>query len=596
MKSIMEFAKLAGVFEKVERTSGRLEITGDLAKLFGEVEKEAKKDKGEVKRVTYLAQGVLAPEHHGIQLGIGDKLAEQAISSASGRPVREIEELYRKKGDLGLVAEALMQNKMQHTLQSQLLTVRKVYENLYKIATSAGGGSQSLKVKLLSELLSNSTPEEAKVITRFATGTLRLGIGEPTILDSLSVLRKGDKTFRIELEKAFNFTSDLGLVAETYLLKGENAVREIKPTLFNPIRPALAERLPGAREIFEKLGECALESKYDGLRLQLHIGKEGGKRKVEIYSRKQERITHMFPDIIQACAKEFIPEEAILEGEAIAFNESTGQFLPFQATIQRKRKHGIEAKVKELPLKLFVFELLYLNGKDLTPLPYKERRELLAKQLREREMIQVAKSIIARKQEDIQEFFDECVDAGLEGVIAKDLKAPYIAGARKFAWIKLKKSYSGELSDTLDLTILGYYLGKGKRTEFGFGGMLCGVYAGKERKFKTIAKVGTGFSEEKMQEFAKELGKIEVREKPGNVSSLIEPDKWVTPRMVIEVRADEITKSPVHTCGMVKGEGFALRFPRMVKTREDKKAEDSTTEEEVLEMYEMQARKEKDIS
>ncbi|MEW5956000.1 MAG: ATP-dependent DNA ligase, partial [Candidatus Micrarchaeota archaeon] len=353
------------------------------------------------------------------------------------------------------------------------------------------------------------------------------------------------------------------------------------------ILPALAERLPTPDEIIEKIGECAVEQKYDGLRLAVH---KSGDR-IEIFSRRQEKMTHMFPDVVDAVRKQVSAKEAIFEGEAVAFDEKTGVFLPFQETIQRKRKHGVGEKAKELPLKLFAFELLYKDGRDLTLLPYKERREALARVLKGGGVIELAKTVTARDAAALKKFFDECVSAGLEGIVAKDLKAPYTAGARKFAWIKLKKSYQTELADTLDLVIVGYYLGKGKRTQFGFGGLLAAAYSPKDRVFRTVCKIGTGFSEKQMQEFKKMLSEIEVAKKPDNVDSVLVPSKWVKPKHVIVVKADEITKSPTHTCCRKEGQGLALRFPRFMELRTDKAAEDATTEEEVMEMFEMQRQK-----
>ncbi|VVB67923.1 DNA ligase [Candidatus Norongarragalina meridionalis] len=570
----MDFASVALVFDEIEGKTKRLDITADVAALF------KKAEKSEVKQLAYLCEGILLPQHFGIELGIGDKLAEQAIAHVSGKTVKEVEASYRKTGDLGLTSEELLAVKRQRALSAQTLTVKKVYENCYRIATSAGEGSQSLKVKLLAELLSNASPLEGRMIVRLITGSMRLGVGEATIIDAWSFVGAGDKSLRAELERAFNMTSDLGLVAEIFFSRGMPAIRAIKPHPFSPIRPALAERLNTAAEIFEKLGECAVEGKYDGFRLQVHLS--GGK--VEIYSRKQERMTPMFPDVV-AAVKKLKARELIFEGEALAYNEETGEFLPFQETITRKRKHGVSKKAEELPLRLFAFDLLYLDGKNWMDEPYAARHRKL-ETLTGAGLVAPAKNIVAKKAADIQKFFDECVSSGLEGVIAKDLKAPYVAGARKFAWIKLKKSYSEKLADTIDVVIVGFYYGKGKRTEFGFGGLLTAVKAGE--KFRTVAKIGTGFSEAQMQEFHDSLSKLAVKQKPAEVESLLTPDVWVKPRVVVEVKADEITRSPVHKCAWKDNEGLALRFPRLVRVRDDKGADEATTEKEVVELYELQ--------
>ncbi len=573
----MKFSKVCTVFDAMEVTSSRLALADLLAKLFEET------DKNEIKKLVYLCQGVVLPPHSGIDLGMGEKYAEQAISIASGAKVEEVEKLYRKTGDLGDAAEQLLAKRTQTSLSQNELTIAKVYNNFYKIATISGQGSQETKIKLLAELLVNSNGSESKTIIRFVTGKLRLGIAEPTILDALSVMKTGTKELRVALDRAYNLTADLGLIAELFYTKGLTGIETIAPTPFNPIRPALAERLPDAAAIVEKLGQCSVEAKYDGFRLQCH--KQGNK--VTIYSRKQEPMTHMFPDLVKAITEQINAKSIIFEGEAIAFDEDTQSFLPFQTTITRKRKHNVKQKAKEIPLVLFAFELLYANGVDYTQKPFLERRKALQDLLKPGKIIQLSKTITIDKAGQLQEFFDECVANGLEGIIAKDQNAPYVAGSRKFAWIKLKRSYQGNLADTIDAVVIGFYRGKGKRTEFGFGGLLTAIYDDENQVFKTIAKVGTGFTEEQLQWFNDTLSHISVKEKPRNVDSLIEPDIWVTPRLVVTLTADELTKSPTHTCARKESEGLALRFPRLTQIREDKNAIDATTEREVIELFKM---------
>ncbi|MBI2445248.1 ATP-dependent DNA ligase [Candidatus Micrarchaeota archaeon] len=465
------------------------------------------------------------------------------------------------------------------------MSIEKVYDNLYKLATTEGVGSQDQKISLLAELFSQASPTEAKAIARFVTGRLRLGVAESTIMDALSVAHGGDKEHKAGLERAFNLTSDLGGVAETLLEKGLGAVSQITPQPFHPIRPALAERLPTAKDIIEKLGKCSVEAKYDGFRLQVHV-RSG---KVRIYSRRQEDMTAMFPDVVDAVRGQFKADEAIFEGEAIGYNAATGQFVPFQETIQRKRKHGVAQYAEKIPLKLFVFELLYADGKDWTQEPYLERQEESARRIKTGPILAQAETQIVDKPEELERIFDQLVGEGLEGIMAKDLHAPYNAGARKYAWIKLKRSYSTKLADSLDVVIIGFYYGKGKRTEFGFGGLLTAVYDDKEDRFRSIAKIGTGFSEQQMADFRQLLQKDAVKQKPANVDSLITPDVWVQPRHVVTVVADEITRSPVHTCAWSDKEGLALRFPRLKGfVRNDKTPTDATTEAEVLELHEMQ--------
>ncbi|MEM2138355.1 MAG: ATP-dependent DNA ligase, partial [Candidatus Anstonellaceae archaeon] len=411
---------------------------------------------------------------------------------------------------------------------------------------------------------------------------LRLGVGDPSIIDALSMMKHADKTDKMVLERAYNLCSDLGEVAEHYVA-GKNLSR-FSAQPFKPIRPALAERLPNADEIIKKLGRCAVEAKYDGLRMQVHVSSG----KVEIYSRKLEKMTRMFPEITQAAAKLKV-KSAIFEGEALAYNEKEKKYYSFQQTIQRKRKYGIEAMAKEFPLRLFVFDIMYLNGKDLTLEAYAKRRKTLEKLFAKTEPLVPSELIYTDDAKKLDEHFASLVGEGLEGIIAKDLSQPYVAGARKFAWIKLKKSY-GELADTVDAVIVGYYLGKGQRQEFEFGGLLVAVLNDETDEFETIAKIGSGFSEDEMRSFEKMLDEIKVNEKPKGVKSKLVPDFWVKPKFVITVAADEITLSPMHTCGLVGETGYALRFPRMMSLRDDKGPHEITTTKEIIRMFEMQKR------
>jgi len=577
----MEFSVLAEAYEKLEATRGRLEMMDILSELF----KKAKPD--EIDRIIYLSQGVVAPPFEGIEVGLGEKFVEEAISVATGYSVKKVEEIYRRTGDLGKTAEELLSSKKQMSLFSQPLTVQKVYDNFMKMAKTSGAGSQESKIKGLVELLNNATPKEASYITRFPIGKLRLGIGDPTILDALSAYKAGDKSLREDLERAYNLCSDLGLVARTFFAEGVDGIRKFRIKVFNPIRPALAERLPSAEEIVEKIGKCAVEKKYDGLRMQLH--KQG--EKVEIFSRRLEKMTAMFPEIVAGVKKQVKAKDAILEGEALAYNEASGEYYPFQLTMQRKRKYGVKEMSEEYPLKIFAFDILYADGKDFTKEPYWERRKRLEKTISAGDVIKLSEMIVTDDPKKLEEFFEDSIERGMEGIVAKDLNAEYIAGARKFAWIKLKRSYKGELADTVDLAIIGYFLGKGARAKFKFGGLLCAVYDEKEDIFKSITKIGSGFSEEQMRQFEEMLGKIKVDHKPARVDSEIKPDFWVDLKYVIAVAADEITRSPTHTAGKGKGEsGYALRFPRMVELREDKSPEEVTTVQEIIEMYKMQKR------
>ncbi len=575
----MEFAALASVFDKVERTASRLSMADELASLFKSCPAP------EIPKVIYLCQGSIAPPHEGIDLGIGEKFVMEAIALSAGYGRAQVEKEYKKLGDLGLVAESFMSKKAQLSLSSEQLTVSKVFSSFLKLAKMSGTGSQDAKIRALAELLNSASPQEARYISRFAVAKLRLGIGDSTILDALSVSKAGDKSLHDGLERAYNLCNDLGFVAETFFSSPEK-IAKFHPVVFKPIRPALAERAADAEEIIGRMGECSVEAKYDGFRMQVHKSGEH----VEIFSRKQERMTKMFPDIIEA-VRMLKAREVIFEGEALAYNEREKRYYSFQQTMQRRRKHHVGKKAEELPLRLFAFDILYIDGKDCTRLGYGERRRKVESLVKGSQLIVPSERIMASTAKELMDYFNQCLARGLEGIIAKDLKAPYTAGARKFAWIKLKKSY-GALADTVDGVICGYYLGKGSRAEFEFGGLLIAVLNEDTGRFETVARIGSGFSEDEMGLLESMLGKIKRKDKPGELDSDITPDFWTDLKYVVTVAADEITLSPMHTCGRGKGDkGYALRFPRMMALRDDKSPQDATTTAEVISIFEIQRRK-----
>ncbi len=569
----MLFRELAAAFEEIEKKSCRLEMTSLLAKVYGNAKPE------EARKITYIIQGILAPPYEGIDLGMGERFAMQAIASSTGYSFKDVEKEYKKLGDLGLVSESFLGRKRQQALSTKDMESSYIYDVMLKIAKAAGTGSQNLKIKLLAELLNNASPAEGKFITRFVAGQLRLGIGDPTVLDALSVAKAGDKSLRAYLERAYNLCSDLGLVAKTFMEAPER-IGDFRIELFKPIRPALAERLSTPEEILEKIGECAIEFKFDGFRIQVH--KKGSR--VEIYSRKLEKITFMYPDVIDAVRK-LKHEEMIFEGEALAFNEKKNRFYSFQETMHRRRKYGIGESAKEYPLYVYAFDIMYLDGKDLTQESYAERRKWM-ENIFPSGILKISEKKIAKTAQEVEELFQESVDRGLEGIMAKDLNASYVAGARKFAWIKLKKSY-GKAVDTVDATIVGYYLGRGARAEFEFGGLLVAVYNPERGKLETVAKVGSGYSEEEMKTLQEMLSEIRTKDSAKDLEWKVKPDFWVQPKYVVEVAFDDITLSPTHTCGMEGGKGYALRFPRMMKLRLDKEPKESTTTQEVIDMYEL---------
>ena len=578
----MLFETLCEYYDRLEKITGKIEMTKILADLF------RKADPNEIDKIAYLTAGELWPEYLGHpELGIAERMALRAISKTTGLSVERLEKMLKTLGDLGRVAErAIMMRKVQ-ALFTQPLTVKEVYEKFVKIAHASGPGSQDLKLRILTGLLVSAKPIEARYIMRIAVGQLRLGVGEMTILDALAEAFLGTKERRAIIEKAYNKAPDIGFIAKIVALEGEAGLKKIKIEPGRPIRPMLAERLQDPAEILRKLGgEAAAEWKFDGERCQIHKKDTD----VLIFSRRLENITYQYPDVVDFVKKFIKANEAIVEGEIVAIDPETGDMKPFQELMHRKRKYDIY-KIKEaIPLHVYLFDVMYLEGENIMEKIYEERRKVLSKVIpKNHDLFKMPDYIFATSPQDIQTFFDKSVQRGLEGIMAKDPKQPYIAGARKFAWIKLKKSYGG-LGDTIDAVVLGYYLGKGRRAEFEFGGLLIGVYNSDKGIFESVARVGSGFTEDEMKLLKEYLEKIRVEKKPNNVDSTIEPDFWVIPKFVVVVTADEITLSPMHTCAKdyFKGKkGFALRFPRVVSLRSTKGPYDATTSKEVYEMYKM---------
>jgi DNA ligase-1 len=584
----MKFIKLAEVFEQIEGTTKRLEMTSLLVDLIKETPKE------EIGKVAYLIQGKLYPDYEGVELGLADKLLIKAVAAVSGKTESSIENDYRKTGDLGLTVEKLLERKSQAALVQRTLTVKVVYEVFDKIAHETGSGSVETKIRLLTSLLNDASPKEGKFIARMALGKLRLGVADMTVLDALAIAYGGDKSAREPVERAYNLSSDLGHVATVVATEGLDGVRKFKITVGRPIRSMLCERLPTASEILEKLGGVgAAEYKYDGLRIQAHI--KG--KKVHLFSRRLENITEQFPDVVELLKKSITADEAIVEGECVAVDPHTGDMLPFQVISQRRgRKYEVDKMSEEVPVTVFLFDVLFLDGKDMTTTPYLERRKELVKVVEKSEHFTVAEQFIIERPEKLEELMDQAVAAGCEGLVVKSTsdESIYQAGARGWLWIKYKRSYKAEVQDTFDLVPVGALAGRGRRGG-SYGALLMAVYNQQEDTFETLCKLGSGFTDEDLGNLPKMLDKYVTKLRNPRVNSLMEADTWFSPALVLEVAADEITLSPLHTCskGMVRaGSGLALRFPRFTGNwRKDKAPEDATTAQETLEMYKKQLKK-----
>ncbi len=583
----LKYSLIADAYEKIEATTKRLEMTDHLVKILKETPIDI------IDKVVYLTQGKLYPDFTGIEIGVAEKLAIRAVAKATGHSEKKIEKDLEKTGDLGKTAEKFLERKTQVVLFQEPLTIESVYENLDKMAKAAGPGSMEHKISLLAGLLANATPKEAKYIIRTVTGSLRLGIADMTVLDALAIAFGGGKEAREALERAYNISSDLGRVAKTVVEKGIKAIERFKVSLGEPIRPMLAERLGSPVEILEKLGgKCIAEYKYDGERIQAHKKEYY----VTLFSRRLEDITEQYPDARELIRKHVRAKEAILEAECVAIDPETGEMRPFQELMHRRRKYGIKKAMEEYPVSLFMFDVLYFDGKDLTLEPYPVRRNHLEKIIEQADRVRVAEYIITDDPDELERFFEKAVENGCEGLICKSMNedAVYQAGARGWLWIKYKRDYKSEMTDTVDLVVVGAFHGRGKRAGT-YGALLLAAYDPDEDMFKTVTKCGTGFTDEDLKKLPKMMEKHRIPHRHSRVHSTLEADVWFEPVVVIETIGAEITLSPIHTCAMDvirKESGLAIRFPRFTGNyRLDKSAEDATTVKEIIEMYRGQLKK-----
>lgn len=591
MKSL-EFSKY---LEKLEITSKRLEITTLLAELFEKLPQE------QVRLGIYLSTGLLKAKFENPKFNIADKMMIRILEQAYSTPknvvtATQINNMYRVSGDLGNVAQELADSTTR-----QQVDLTYLYEELLKIANLSGSGSQDSKVKNTAILLNKLDSLSAKYTVRIILGTTRLGFTELTVIAAIAEAL-GNKQLSHTIEQVYSVHPDLGKIA--YILKSEG-MKGLKKLGIEPGVPILSQkpqRLSGPEEAMEKMGNVWAEFKFDGTRVQLHMDKNKqnvsmdntqeslfgrdnvSKCLVSTYTRNLEQTTHQYPDIVEGAKTQIKADSVILDGEAIGFDKKTGAFLPFQETIQRKRKHGISDSALEIPLKYYVFDILYLNGESLIEKPLSERRKCLEKVVSAGDVIKLSEYIQTNDLDELTDYYTFAKNKRLEGLVLKTPSDPYQAGARSFSWVKLKKADQKLLDDSIDVVVLGYFAGKGVRSKFGIGGFLVGILDETDDTFKTITKIGTGLNEEDWIFLKKLCDKNLVNKLPSNVivEKSLMPDYIVKPKIVVEVGADEISISPMHSAK------YALRFPRLIKFRQDKDATDATTLKEVVTMFKRQ--------
>ncbi len=558
------FEKVADVYELLEKTSSGNRLRELLSSFFKKI------PKAEISIVTYFTLGRIGSNYEDIDLGMAEKMILRAIAEASGK---EALKDFKKRGDLGLTAQSLVGKRRRR------LTVKEVFESLHKIANAKGVGSQEVKVRILADILKNASPKEAKYITRLVLGTLRLGVADMTVLDSLAIAFTGSKANKKKLEEAYNTCPDVGIIAKTIATRGLKGISNAGVMVGRPIQMMRAQRVKTIEEIIKKIpGVMAAEEKYDGERIQIH----SLKGKITLFSRRLENITHQFPDVVNS-VKNIRRKNFVVEGEIMAVDKK-GSLLKFQTLMQRRRKYDVEEYVKKIPVCVYLFDALYLNGKTLIKKPYPERRKVLEKIVRESKNLKLAKRKVSSNLSEIQDFFEESIERNCEGIIVKscDKNSFYETGKRGWKWIKWKKEYIKDVQETYDLAVVGAFSGRGRRAG-SYGALLCAVYNKKKDIFETFCKLGAGFTDKQLDELPKKFKDYVVDKKPARVEAKKEmkPDFWFEPKIVVEVLGAEVTKSPLHTAA----NGLALRFPRFLRFREDKKAEQATTVEEVVRYF-----------
>jgi DNA ligase-1 len=567
----MKFSDLAAAYERLEKTDSHTALRDILAALF----KRAGKD--EIEQVAYLTLGRIANDFTDINLGMASQMVLRSIAVASGNDELAVKALAKKRGDIGEIAEQLSGR------QRKQLSVKEVFATLHQIASAGGAGSQDRKIKLLTDLLRNASAKEARYLARIVQGSLRLGVGDKTVLDALCIRFTGSKEAKKEVEHAYTICPDVGVIARTLARKGIAGVRKIGVVPGVPIQMMLCQRVSDLCDVPEKLGApFVVEQKYDGERVQVH--KRGNV--ITLYSRRLENITAQFPDIVAALRKAITARDCVIEGEAVPI-DSRGNILPFQILMSRRRKHDIEEYIRKIPVVLFAFEALYVNGKSLIREPYPKRYAALKNALRQNATAKLAAQITCSEPDCAEEFFTDVVQRGGEGIVIKSMRSDssYQAGMRGWNWVKWKPEYVTGLRDTFDLAVIGGYRGRGRRAGV-YGALLCAAYNDRTDTFETFCKLGTGFSDADLAEIPKKFKRYETNHKPAraNVSKAMTPDVWFTPAIVVEVGGAEITRSPNHTCAQKNDLGLALRFPRFLRYRSEKKPEQATTAKEILKM------------
>ncbi len=585
----MKFSKLAQLFSELESTTKRLEMTEMLSEFFKEINKI--KDFDDLEKTIYLLQGQLVSNIKQLpKMGIAEKMIIEALSLHSGIAKNKIKQILVKKGDIGATAELILLTKKKQKslidfgknieMEQSSLEISELYSELKKIAKTEGAGSHDIKLGVLRGLMTKCSPLESKYLLRIITSTLRVGVSTQTIIDGLALGFTGSKENRDIIEQAFNFHPDLGDVTKILAVNGIEKVKNIKITIGIPIRMMLASRVPYV-EIISKLGApFAAEYKLDGERLQIH--KQG--KEVQLFSRRLLEISEQYPDVCQIIKENVKAKNVIIEGEIVAMDFFFEKMLPFQVLSKRRRKHDVEDISKEVPVCLFLFDILMCEDETFIDKPLPNRRKKLEEIIVERDELKLVKSIQIKSTEELLDFFKGAREKGTEGIMAKSIQEEsiYQAGNRGFSWIKLKSLEGGKLKDSIDVVLIGTKWGKGRRTGV-YGTYIGAVYDPENDKFIAFTRFFSGLTDELSESLTKDMKQYKVNRKPTNVICEDIPDVWFEPKVVVEIIGDEITISEKFFTL-----GYSMRFPVFERFRPEKGPKDITTVAEIHELYETQ--------
>lgn len=572
-KKSLSFLKLAETFESLENTSSGLQMITILAKFLSSASPD------DARIAAYFIQGEIGPPYADINLGISTKSAISIIARATRKAPKDIQKGYGMTGDLGILVESLLESK-----PSGSIALYDVYQGLSEVASTTGPGSMEMKASLLVNLLDKCSPREAKYLVRLISGALRLGVADMTYLYSLSQAVTGSRGNKLLLESAYNVLSDLGEVSYLAVKEGIGFVKKVKPVLGIPIRFMLAQRIRDLEELKSHIpGNLFVEYKYDGERVQAHLQMEG---EILLYSRRHENITRQFPEVAAALANSFRGKNCIIDGEIAAIDKNTGKLGQFQALMTRRRKYKVEEYIKKVPVRLFLFDVMYRDGCSLLNEPLTKRKRVLEQSFSPSGGIAFAEYVITEEPAEVEDFFAKAVDYGAEGVVMKDENGNYEAGRRGWKWIKYKKEYEKEMRETFDLAVAGATHGAGRRAG-AFGSLLMASFDPESGKYFSFTKVGAGFTDKTLAELPKKLAKYRIPEKYHTLETNMEMDIWFQPFVVAEIAGGQITVSPVHTVARqkLKKGGLALRFPRFIRWRPDKSSEQATGVDEIYRIY-----------